>query len=103
MRKTGNHEQPLGDIVDEIRSSIEANGKNKYIVEMQRVLFNQDSELDMEQLRIISWEFLVNQLIDAGIIIKQNLKNERLSAVKFNVSTEDVKIALDQDKIMKTL
>ncbi|CUS20181.1 LAQU0S01e00826g1_1 [Lachancea quebecensis] len=103
MRKTGNHEQPLGDIVSEIRSSIEANGKNKYIVEMQRVLFNQDSELDMEQLRIISWEFLVNQLIDAGIIIRQNLKNERLSAVKFNVSTEDVKIALDQDKIMKTL
>ena len=103
IRKTGNHEQPLGDIVDEIRSSIEANGKNKYVVEMQRVLFNQDTDVSMEQLRIISWEFLVNQLIEAGIIIRQNLKNERLSAVKFNVSIEDVKSALEKDKVMKTL
>ncbi|SCU90498.1 LAME_0E08812g1_1 [Lachancea meyersii CBS 8951] len=103
IRKTGCQEQPLGDIVDEIKSSVDANGKNKYIVEMQRVLFNQDQELSLEQLRIISWEFLVNQLIEAGIIIRQNLKNERLSAVKFNVSVEDVKCALEQDKIMKTL
>ncbi|SCU97770.1 LAFA_0G13168g1_1 [Lachancea sp. 'fantastica'] len=103
IRKTGCQEQPLGDIIDEIKSSIDANGKNKFIVEMQRVLFNQDEELSLEQLRIISWEFLVNQLIEAGIVIRQNLKNERLSAVKLNVSTEDVKYALDQDKVMKTL
>ncbi|SCU98668.1 LADA_0H14620g1_1 [Lachancea dasiensis] len=103
IRKTGCQEQPLGDIVDEIKSSIDANGKNKYIVEMQRVLFNQDKELTLEQLRIVSWEFLVNQLIEAGIIIRQNLKNERLSAIKFSVSLEDVKFALDQDKVMKTI
>ncbi|CEP61671.1 origin recognition complex subunit 1 LALA0_S03e08174g [Lachancea lanzarotensis] len=103
IRKTGNQEQPLGDIIDEIKSSIDSNGKNKFIVEMQRVLFNQGDEMSLEQLRIISWEYLVNQLIEAGIVIRQNLKNERLSAIKFNVSTEDVKSALNQDKVMKTL
>ncbi|SCV99387.1 LAFE_0A02058g1_1 [Lachancea fermentati] len=103
VRKTGVQEQSLGDVVDEIKSSIDANGKNKYVVAMHEVLFTGGSDLTAEQLRIISWDYVINQLIEAGIIIKQNLKNERVSAVKFSVSTEDVRRAIEQDKVLKTL
>ncbi|SCV02622.1 LAMI_0H01244g1_1 [Lachancea mirantina] len=103
IRKSGFQEQNLGDIVDEIKSLIEANGNNKFVVEMHRVLFAKNTELTSEQLRIVSWDFLINQLVEAGIILRQNLKNERMSAVKFDVSVEDVKMAIEQDEVMKTL
>lgn len=103
MKKTGLQEQQLGDIIDEIRLLIEANAKNKFVEEMRRVLFHQGSEVTPEQLRIVSWDFVINQLIEAGIIIKQSMKNEKISCVKLNISSEDVKKALEQDESLKGL
>lgn len=103
MQKTGLQEQQLGDIVDEIKLLIEMNAKNKFVDEMSRVLFHQDTELTPEQLRIISWDFVINQLLDAGILIKQSMKNEKISCVKLNISSEDVKKALEQDETLKGL
>lgn len=103
IKKTGLQEQQLGDIIDEIRLLIEMNTKNKFLIDISRVLFQQGSELTAEQLRIISWDFVINQLIDAGLIIKQSLKNEKISCVKLCISTEDVRKALEQDDDLKNL
>lgn len=103
MKKTGLQEQQLGDIIDEIRLLIEANAKNKFVEEISRVLFHQGSDVTPEQLRIVSWDFVINQMIEAGIIIKQSMKNEKISCVKLNISSEDVKKALAQDESLKGL
>lgn len=103
MKKTGLQEQQLGDIVDEIRLLIEMNAKNKFVEEISRVLFHQGSDVTPEQLRIVSWDFVINQLLDAGILIKQSMKNEKISCVKLNISSEDVKKALEQEESLKGL
>ncbi|AGO12480.1 AaceriAER133Cp [[Ashbya] aceris (nom. inval.)] len=104
IKKSGGHEQTLGDIVDEIRLLLEVNGKNKYILEMKRVLFlgNEDED-EEEQLRIISWDYLIDQLVETGVIIKQNLKNERMCAIKLNISFEEVCKNIMEDEVLKTL
>lgn len=103
MKKTGLQEQQLGDIIDEIRLLIEINAKNKFVEEISRVLFHQGSEVTPEQLRIVSWDFVINQLIESGVIIRQSMKNEKICCVKLNISSEDVKKALEQDESLKGL
>lgn len=103
MKKSGLQEQRLGDIIDEIKSLIEMNAKNRFVLEISNTLFQKDTLLTTEQLRIVSWDFVINQLIDAGIIIKQSLKNEKISCVKLCISAEDVKKALELDDELKNL
>ncbi|AQZ18345.1 SIR3 (YLR442C) and ORC1 (YML065W) [Zygosaccharomyces parabailii] len=103
IKKTELQEQQLGDILDEIHLLIEVNGNNKFILELSRVLFQQDTETSPEQLKIISWDFVINQLVEAGIIFRQSMKNERLTCVKLNISQEDVNKGLEQDENLKNL
>lgn len=103
IKKSGLQEQSLGNVIDEIRLLIEVNGNNKFIVGIVDTLFQKNESNKGEQLRMISWDFLINQLVDGGIIVKQNIKNERLSCVKLNVSIEDVKQAVYEDEALKGL
>ncbi|CCK70653.1 origin recognition complex subunit 1 KNAG_0E04000 [Huiozyma naganishii CBS 8797] len=103
IKKTGLQEQPLGDVVDEIKLLIEVNGTNKFITNISDALFGRDITSKSEQLRMVSWNCVINQLIDAGILIKQNTKNERISCVKINMSIEDIKHAVYQDEVFKVL
>ncbi|AMD22075.1 HGL265Cp [Eremothecium sinecaudum] len=105
IKKSGSQEQTLGDIIDEIRLLIEVNGRNKYILELKRVFFFADGVAgdEEEQLRIISWDYLINQLVETGLVIKQNLKNERMCAVKLNLSFEEVSKNIMDDEVLKTL
>ncbi|CDO92239.1 unnamed protein product [Kluyveromyces dobzhanskii CBS 2104] len=92
----------LGDIVDEMRLLIDVNGNNKYILELKRILFQSDSVDTKEQLRAVSWDYILLQLLDAGIVVRQYLKNERLSTIALNVSMEDVEECLHEDEMLKT-
>lgn len=102
-KKNNTQEVLLGDIIDEIELLLNVNGKNKYILEMKQVLFLDEGGDIGGQLRIISWDYLVNQLIEAGLIIKQNLKNERMCALKLNLSIEDISRTILEDEIMREL
>lgn len=92
----------LGDVIDEMKLLIDVNGKNKYILELKKILFQTDSTDTKDQLRVVSWEYVICQMEETGILIKQNLKNERLSVIKLNVSVEDVEQCLEEDETMKT-
>ena len=103
MKKNGAQEQELGDIVDEIKLLIEVNGSNKFVMEITKTLFQQGSDNISEQLRIISWDFVLNQLLDAGILFKQTMKNDRICCVKLNISVEEAKRAMNEDETLKSL
>lgn len=102
-KKTGLQEQSLGDIIDEIKNLIEVNGNNKFIMNLQDMIFAKGITNNYEQLRMISWEYLLNELIESGLVIKQTMRNERISCVRLNISNEDVKHALYQDETLKSL
>lgn len=103
MKKNGSQEQELGDIVDEIKLLIEVNGSNKFVMEIAKTLFQQGSDNISEQLRIISWDFVLNQLLDAGILFKQTMKNDRICCVKLNISVEEAKRAMNEDETLRNL
>ncbi|CAH02150.1 origin recognition complex subunit 1 [Kluyveromyces lactis] len=92
----------LGDIVEEMRLLIDVNGNNKYILELKRILFQNDSVDTKEQLRAVSWDYILLQLLDAGVVVRQYLKNERLSTIKLNISMEDAEQCLHEDEMLKT-
>ena len=96
-------DRPLGDVTDEIRLLMDVNGNNKFIVSINDTLYRDGKKGSQIQLKIQSWDYLLYQLIEAGILIKQNMKNERISCVNFNVALEDVRRAIDQDEILKDL
>lgn len=103
MKKNGSQEQELGDIVDEIKLLIEVNDSNKFVMEIAKTLFQQGSDNISEQLRIISWDFVLNQLLDAGILFKQTMKNDRICCVKLNISVEEAKRAMNEDETLRNL
>ncbi|CCF59819.1 hypothetical protein KAFR_0I00380 [Kazachstania africana CBS 2517] len=102
-KKTGLQEQSLGDVVDEIKLVLDVNGNNKFILGIAEALYQKGGANVSEQLRIISWDFVMGQLIEAGVLIRQNMKNERISCVRLNISEEDVLRAIEQDETLKGL
>lgn len=103
IKKSGYEEQTLGDVVDEVSLLINVNGNNKFIMSITETLFPKNIENDPEQLRMISWDFVIGKLVEAGIIVKQIMKNERVSSIKFNVSIGEIKKAIEQDNHLKDL
>ncbi|KAG0666171.1 Origin recognition complex, subunit 1 [Maudiozyma exigua] len=101
IKKSGYEEQVLGDIVDEILLLIEVNGNNKFVMNMTDVLYPKVHGTEAPQLRIISWNFVINKLLEAGVLVKQNSNNERLSSIKLNVPIDDIRNAIDHDDHLK--
>lgn len=101
IKKSGYEEQVLGDIVDEIQLLIEVNGNNKFVMNMTDVLYPKVHGTEAPQLRIISWNFVINKLLEAGVLVKQNSNNERLSSIKLNVPIDNVRNAIDHDDHLK--
>ena len=101
IKKSGFEEQTLSDIVDEIRLLIDVNGNNKFVVGITDVLFPKETSNSPDHLRMASWDLILGKLVDAGIIVRQIVKNERLTAIKFNVPLDEVRRGVDQDDNFK--
>ncbi|CCE61720.1 hypothetical protein TPHA_0B00480 [Tetrapisispora phaffii CBS 4417] len=113
IRKTTFQEQEIGSIVDEIKLLADVNGNNKYISAVKNTLYQREndrpdnngdnSNSSTGQIRILSWNYIINNLIEAGVMSKQTMRHERLSTLKLNISIEDIKKALDFDETLKNL
>lgn len=103
MKKTNTDEHVLSDVSDEIKLLLEVNGNDKMMSKLTNNLYGGSTEFSVRQLRMISWDFTIMQLVENGIIVRQNLKNERIASVKINFSIEDIRAALEKDEILKGL
>lgn len=101
IKKSGYEEQLLGDVVDEILLLIEVNGNNKFVMKTTDVLYPKEVGTEAPQLRMVSWNFVINKLLEAGILVKQNSNNERLCSIKLNVPIDDVRNAIEHDDHLK--
>lgn len=103
IRKNSSQEQQIGDLMDEIRLLVDVNSTNKYIAEISNTLFQTGTKNGTAQIRMVAWSYLISQLMDAGVIIKQQMKNERRGTLKLHLSIEDLKRAIEQDETLKGL
>lgn len=105
IRKTKQQEQSLGNIIDEIELVMTVNNVKAHMSQLVKPLFhlNSDSKDNVPEVRVLSWDESIRTLVDAGIISKHTMANERTCSVKFLISAAEVARALDQDPIWGNL
>ncbi|KAH3900010.1 related to Origin recognition complex subunit 1 [Saccharomycodes ludwigii] len=102
LKKNKKSDQSAGDIIDEVKLLIDVNGNNKYINDIKSFLYCYQADGTYE-MRMIDWDYIINQLIDAGVISKQNIVNERSATIKLNISPEEISNVFKQDEVFKKL
>ena len=106
--RNGSEEQQLGDVVDQVKTLIDLNTgtvsvqssgsngfkgtKNKYMDDIGRLLYVVED--GRPELRIADWEYLINELIDSDILVRNNILNERVQLYRLNMSFEELKKCL---------
>ncbi|KAL3233537.1 Origin recognition complex subunit 1 [Nakaseomyces bracarensis] len=102
MKKNSTLDQVLGDVIDEVKLLLDNNNSNKYLRNIQQNLFSSGGD-DNPELRMKSWDYNINQLIEAGILSKQSMRNERMGTVRLMMAVEDVREAIEKDDIIREL
>lgn len=90
VRKTGLAENTLGSVIDEMKNIIilnSAKDSTQFIIEGENIL---DILYEDFIIRSKGFNFVLNELIEAGIVLQQNVKTERNSMVKLNIPVEDI-------------
>jgi origin recognition complex subunit 1 len=100
-RKSGLAENSLGDVIDEIKQIVSINtAKNK-----EQFLIGNKSTLEILYgdfiVRPMGFRFVLNELIQDGIILVQNKKTERNSLVKLGIDDEDITSAFKKDSALQ--
>lgn len=102
MKKTNTLDQTLGNVIDEVKLLMDKNSGNKNLHDIQKALYSSDHDGNME-LRIRAWDFNINQLIEAGILSRQSMRNERTTTVRVNLAVEELREAIEKDDVIKAL
>lgn len=100
-RRMGFAENPLGDVMDEMKNSL-ALLTSKESAEALKEISPGLSYADFlygqpRNLRIYGMARLVNELVEFGVLAQQNIRSERFRTVSLNVSEEDVASVLKRD------
>jgi origin recognition complex subunit 1 len=104
-KRSGLAENTLGDVIDEMKNTLLIHA-SKTIAEddisMVELLYGQDLDGPEGQhlglhIRIAKFQHVVNELVENGILLQQNIKSERHRLIQLSVSDEEVLIALKRD------
>lgn len=100
-RKSGLAENSLGDVIDEVKQIVTMNSakdQSKFIIENKTLL---DILYEDFIVRPKGFAYVLNELIEAGLILQQNLKSERTSLIKLNVSDEEITSVFKKEKSLQ--
>ncbi|KAK6201667.1 origin recognition complex subunit 1 [Scheffersomyces amazonensis] len=111
MKRSGLAENTLGDIIDEMKNSIQLfTSKDnqhqilqKFDTTLNDFLYGNgplSSEKSTPNIRIYHFKHIINELAENGIITQQNILGERHRKIQLNVSEEEVTSVLRRDKEM---
>lgn len=101
-RKSGLSENKIGDIIDEIKQIIQINlNKSEKILIENKTIY--DILYQDFIIRPNGFEFILNELIESGILIKQNLRAERTSLIKLNIADEEINSVFKREKDLQYL
>lgn len=102
-RRTGLAENTLGDICDEMRNTLKMHTAKESVSSLNEIstsatyfdLLYGNGVLHNDahgpyNIRIFQMAHLVNELVEHGILVQQNIRSERYRLVNLNVSSEEV-------------
>ncbi|ODV94443.1 hypothetical protein PACTADRAFT_51279 [Pachysolen tannophilus NRRL Y-2460] len=106
-KRSGLAENSMGDVIDEINNNLirlQSNSKlNKDLkannLDLVRLFFGKDGK----DLRIQGFNFVVQELVESGILLQQNVRAERLGLLKLNISDDEVVNVFKKDDYLKGL
>lgn len=97
-RKSGLPENSLGDVIDEMKQIVTMNSaKNQstFLIEDKSIL---DILYEDFIIRPKGFAFVLNELIEAGIVLQEDAKSERMSAIKLNIADEEITSVFKKEK-----
>lgn len=108
IRRSGLAENSLGDILDEMKNSLlllTSQIINQDEVSIVELLYgegiitqaNSNSNTDLN-IRVLKFKLVINDLVDSGVLLQQNIKGERHRLIHLNVSEEEIITVLKRDK-----
>lgn len=108
IRRSGAGENSLGDIMDEMKNSLsmlttkESSSALKGVSEtatFMDLLYGSEilAPSSSNNIRIFAMARLVNELVEHGILLQQNIRSERYRLISLNVSEDEVLTVLRKD------
>lgn len=110
MRRSGLSDNPLGEIIDEMKLMLAMSTSNHISNFNETVDFGEALLKDRliegnnrNNLRIDSFRYLIFELVENGILNSQDIKSERYKLISLNVSQDEVLTTLKRDSQVSKL
>lgn len=100
-RKSGIAENSLGDIIDEIKQIVSINtakDSSQFVVDGKSIL---DILYEDFIIRPHGFDYVMNELIESGLVLQQNKRSDRNSMVKLNIADEEITSVFKNDSGLK--
>ncbi|ONH65416.1 Origin recognition complex subunit 1 [Cyberlindnera fabianii] len=100
-RKSGIAENSLGDIIDEIKQIVSVNtakDSSQFVVDGKSIL---DILYEDFIIRPHGFDYVMNELIESGLVLQQNRRSDRNSMVKLNIADEEITSVFKNDSGLK--
>lgn len=88
IRRTGIVDTLVGDILEESERLVKLSSNAEILT---KLLFGRN------QQRMEGFLNVISELVESGLMVKQNLKGDRTSVIRLNIGEEDIKSALNSD------
>jgi len=110
MKRSGLAENSLGDVIDEMKNSLlmltsKESSSALHQLDEKATFYDFlygsgliDSSNNKKNIRIMKFKNIVNELVENGILMQQNIPGERYRLIQLNISEEEVSAALKRDK-----
>lgn len=105
IRRSGLAENSLGDIIDEMKNTLSSlapkiiNGDGISVLDLlygEGLIHMANSQ--PSNIRVLKFKQVVNELVESGILLQQNIKGERHRMIHLNISEEEILTVLKRDK-----
>ncbi|GEQ69816.1 hypothetical protein JCM33374_g3491 [Metschnikowia sp. JCM 33374] len=107
IRRSGQGENPLGDIMDEMRNSLQlltTKGSTHALRDLSDdanyiSLLYGDKRMDSAKshVRLHNITQIVNELVEQGILAQQNIRSDRYRLISLNISEEEITPVIKRD------
>lgn len=98
MRRSGCGENPLGDILDEMKNTLMLETKTLPLLGDIPADTTMVSLLYGGDIRMRHLSYVVNDLVDQGLLTQQNVRSERYRSIALNISEDELRGLLRKDR-----
>ncbi|KAI5955613.1 ORC1 [Candida jiufengensis] len=98
IRRTGFSENSVGDVSDEMKNSLAMSTTSNPFQDNSSQFDLLYTTNGKTSIRIFNFEFILNSLVEAGILSLSNISTDRKRMISLNVSEDEVVSVLKRDK-----